>query len=169
MTKIACAWGLEMDQYHFVGEVVLRADYSDQGRWDEVRQAIYAATTSDRAGFEMIVGFSQDDQADSPDFESFIQMIDAPEHAESLRRQFMEPQRDDESPYLVFIADRQTIMHPDMPILVIDRRSDPIRLFRTVPSQVYMIQSNLSIMNMGWEDIANLVDEEGVFRGFGAY
>jgi hypothetical protein len=50
--------------------------------------------------------------------------------------------------------------------LVVDLYSDRGRKFRAVPSQVNGIQSNLSIANMDWEEFADNVDEDGIFRGF---
>ena len=54
---------------------------------------------------------------------------------------------------------------PDHPILVVDLLEGGSRTFRTIPSQVWSIGSNLPIANMGWEDFADHVDERGVFRG----
>ena len=39
-----------------------------------------------------------------------------------------------------------------------------IRQFRALPSAIQRIQNNLSLANMGFEDFANYVDEDGVFR-----
>lgn len=44
---------------------------------------------------------------------------------------------------------------------------EPGRTFRALPSEVNGIESNLSIANMDWEDFAESVDDDGVFRGFG--
>jgi hypothetical protein len=37
---------------------------------------------------------------------------------------------------------------------------------RTIPSEMWGIENNLSISNMDFEDFSNVVDEDGVFRGF---
>ncbi len=38
--------------------------------------------------------------------------------------------------------------------------------FRAIPSQIQGIENNLSIANMDFEEFAEAVDEDGVFRGF---
>jgi hypothetical protein len=38
--------------------------------------------------------------------------------------------------------------------------------FRAVPSRVQSIENNLSIANMDFEEFAEAVDRDGVFRGF---
>jgi hypothetical protein len=40
------------------------------------------------------------------------------------------------------------------------------REFRAIPTAVQSIENNLSIANMDFEDFAEAVDEDGVFRGF---
>jgi len=67
---------------------------------------------------------------------------------------------------ILLVVDQTAISHPDHPILIVDVGVEPGRTFRTVPSQVFGIDSNLSIANMDWEDFAGCVDDEGVFRGF---
>jgi len=66
----------------------------------------------------------------------------------------------------LFIADKTCIEHPDRPLLVVDLYTGRGRTFRTVPSQAFGIQSNLSIANMDWEEFADNVDADGIFRGF---
>ena len=67
----------------------------------------------------------------------------------------------------LFIVDKMSIDHPDNPILVVDLlKAHKGRTFRTIPTQVFSIQSNLSIANMDWEEFAENVDEDGIFRDF---
>jgi hypothetical protein len=40
------------------------------------------------------------------------------------------------------------------------------RSFRVVPAQLWSVQANLSLANMDWEEFADAVDDDGVFRGF---
>jgi hypothetical protein len=37
---------------------------------------------------------------------------------------------------------------------------------RVIPSQMWCMQANLSMANLDWEDFANSVDDDGIFRGF---
>jgi hypothetical protein len=43
---------------------------------------------------------------------------------------------------------------------------DPGRVFRVVPSQILGIENNLSTANMDFDEFADSVGEDGVFRGF---
>lgn len=39
--------------------------------------------------------------------------------------------------------------------------------FRCVPAELWAVENNMNIANMGWEDFASAADEDGVLRGFG--
>jgi len=80
-----------------------------------------------------------------------------------------------------FIVDHECIKNQEHPILVVgfypsdnesfDRlpRNTPlsdIATFRALPSQIQGIENNLSIANMDFEEFADSVDKDGVFRGF---
>jgi hypothetical protein len=63
------------------------------------------------------------------------------------------------------VADSAAISQPDYPLLVVDLLEERGRQFRAVATEVASIENNLSIANMGFEEFAELVDENGVFRG----
>jgi hypothetical protein len=77
-----------------------------------------------------------------------------------------------------FLVDTQTLTHPDRPILVVnlydwvegleDQGKGPQygATFRVIPSQMWSVQNNLSLANMDWEEFADNVDGDGIFRGF---
>jgi len=58
------------------------------------------------------------------------------------------------------------MMRPDHPIQVIDLLEDgggpP---FRCIPPELWAVENNLNIANMGWNDFADALDEDGVYRG----
>lgn len=66
---------------------------------------------------------------------------------------------------VLFLFDSTAADHPDTAILIIDLRGEVGRSFRAHPSQLYWIESNLSTSNCDWEDFANNVDSDGVYRG----
>ena len=66
----------------------------------------------------------------------------------------------------VFVADQQAIRDEDYPCLVIDLLEEPGRSFRAFAREIASIENNLSIANMGFEEFAESVGEDGVFRGF---
>jgi hypothetical protein len=55
---------------------------------------------------------------------------------------------------------------PEYPLLVVDLLEERGRQFRAVAAAVASIDNNLSIANMGFEEFAGAVDDDGVFRGF---
>jgi hypothetical protein len=66
----------------------------------------------------------------------------------------------------VFIVDQAAVSHPDHPILVVDLSTEPGRSFRVIPTEVWSVENNLSIANMDFDEFADQVDQDGVFRGF---
>ncbi|MEV6345449.1 hypothetical protein [Actinoplanes sp. NPDC051851] len=79
---------------------------------------------------------------------------------------------------IAFLVDAETLTHPDTPILVVklddnvegltDEGKGPRygATFRVVPSEMWSVQNNLPIANMAWEEFADNVDGDGIFRGF---
>jgi len=65
----------------------------------------------------------------------------------------------------VFVGDRVAQLDPERPLLVVDLGEEPGRAFRVVPSEAWSVENNLSIGNMGFDEFADAVDADGVFRG----
>jgi hypothetical protein len=67
---------------------------------------------------------------------------------------------------VLFIGDSMTMTLPDHPILVVDLLEDnggpP---FRCIPPELWAVDNNLNIANMSWNDFADDLDEDGVYRG----
>lgn len=133
--------------------IVLRTDFSDDAAWEAVCAEIDAPdrTTGSRAGVEFVsdVGYT------GLSIEQIWALI--PEGSNHT---------------FIFVVDRVTLSQPEHPILVVDlfaepgRFTEPVRTFRTLPSEICGIQANLRISNMDFEEFADNVDDEGVFRGF---
>jgi len=66
----------------------------------------------------------------------------------------------------VFLVDSQAVSSPEHPILVVDLHSEPGRTFRVIPSEMWGVENNLSLANMDFDEFANAVDDDEVFRGF---
>jgi len=64
----------------------------------------------------------------------------------------------------VFLVDKKAVENSEHSILALD--IDSQRKFRLLPSEAWAVASNLSIANMDFEDFADAVDADGVFRGF---
>jgi hypothetical protein len=71
--------------------------------------------------------------------------------------------KDPESTFL-FLVDSVTLESPGHPVLVVDLGEQPGRFFRVIPRQMWAVQNNLVIANASWEDFADAVDADGVFR-----
>src|SRR4051794_3247440 len=69
---------------------------------------------------------------------------------------------------VLFVADTQTMELPDMPVLVLNMESLPggRTWFRCVPAELSMVENDLSIGQLDWEDFAESAAENGgVYQG----
>jgi len=66
----------------------------------------------------------------------------------------------------MFIVDRIALTHPDHPILVVDLYDEGGRTFRIIPSEMCPVWGNLWLGNLDFDDFADHVDKDGIFRGF---
>ena len=127
--------------------LVLRTDFSDTAAWE----AICAAIRKPVGAFKAVVDFVSDPVYDGISTEQLLSLI---------------PQASNYT--FIFIVDRIALSQPDYPILVVDLYTEPGRTFRVIPSEMCSIENNLSIANMDFEEFAEAVDEDGIFRGFPA-
>jgi hypothetical protein len=68
---------------------------------------------------------------------------------------------------VLFVADRPSMNASDHPVLVVSLTSSRAP-FRCIASQLWGVENNLNISNMGWDEFAEQTDSEGIFRGFKA-
>ncbi|OZF39148.1 hypothetical protein CH294_06560 [Rhodococcus sp. 14-2483-1-1] len=139
---------------HLTGEsLLIRTDFSDDSAWREIALAAMAPV----------------DQGNDMEFEAVLTCIDNRDHDGWSVTQLLQA-LGDSPPYYVFVVDTETVHNPEHPIAVVDTGvDDPERhgkTFRTVPSEMWSIENNLSIANMDFDDFAGSADEDGVFRGF---
>jgi hypothetical protein len=146
--------------------LLVRTDFSDETAWQEVCAGVRAMDPAMRKALDLYASVDESMAAafatqgmPAPHF------VEDPEYQAATTEQLVELASGDSSHVLMFIADETTISRPDHPILVVDLVLEPGRTFRTIPAQVFGIDSNLSIGNADWEDFAELVDDDGVFRG----
>lgn len=74
-----------------------------------------------------------------------------------------------QAPTFAFLADRVALTNSEWPILVVDLYDQPGRTFRVVAREMWSVENNLSIANMDYDEFAESVDDDGVFRGFPKY
>ena len=135
--------------------LLVRTDNSDDVAWDELRELL---GRPDADGFTASLTYVDDRAYDGVTLDGLLAMS------------FEDP----EIPYLL-IADRATMEHSEHPLLVVDLYrdedddeppADDRPMFRALPEQVASITANLEIANMDFEEFADRVDGDGVFRGF---
>jgi hypothetical protein len=126
--------------------LLLRTDFSDEAQWAALCEAVEAPS---KEGFQANVECISDPAYDGLTVGELVALA---------------PRGGDRS--FAFIVDRVTLTGPERPVLVVDLYDEPGRTFRVVPSEMWGVENNLSISNMGFYEFADHVDPDGVFRGF---
>lgn len=124
--------------------LMVRTDFSNQKAWKHLVGD--ARESADPFIFNMEI---IDDRANSGATAEQIMTALPPEYPHSF----------------IVIADSDSMSEPDYPLLVVDVTGDAGRRFRALASQIAVIDNNLSIGNMDFEEFAESVDETGIFRG----
>ena len=127
--------------------LVIRTDFSNDAAWSEIRRTI-GAPAGDQ-GFLARVTFVDDPAFDGADSDELLPLLAAarPFHGFAM------------------LVDRLAIDAAEHPVLVLDL-FEPGQAFRAIPATVQSIENNLSIGNMDFEEFAESVESDGVFRGF---
>ena len=128
---------------------VVRVDFANQPLWETICAAISAPITIDGYAFYAHVSFVDDRQFENASQEELVTMLSS-EHNHAV----------------LFVVDQRTIADPESPVLVLNCQKPPGRSFRAIPSQLPLIENNLSIANMDFDEFENSVDSDGIFRGF---
>ncbi|HEX3049966.1 MAG TPA: hypothetical protein VHP83_04870 [Aggregatilineaceae bacterium] len=128
--------------------LVLRTDFSDDAAW----QSLCAAIEAPVGDFRAYVEFVSDPAFDGLTLDQVLAL-----HPQGAGRTFM------------FIVDQRAISDPEHPIRVVDLYEEPGRTFRVIPSAMWSVENNLSLANMDFFEFAEVVDSDGVFRGFGMF
>jgi hypothetical protein len=138
--------------------LVIRTDFAHEDQWTHIQVAIVEPNEDE---FEADVEFVDDKAYEGLTASRLLQIVPA-----------------DWNHTFAFLVDTLTLTHPDRPILVVnlydwvegleDQGKGPQygATFRVVPSEMWSVQNNLSLANMDWEEFAESVDDDGVFRGF---
>ncbi|WP_329431124.1 hypothetical protein OG339_49040 (plasmid) [Streptosporangium sp. NBC_01495] len=124
--------------------LVVRTDFSDQERWQAVRNTLGDIDNDGWAKeFEVV-----EDPA--------YQGLTAQQILALLPYGYQDP--------ILVIADKVTVDSQEMPFLVIEL--EVTWEMRVIPSEIPGIHANLSIGNMDFGEFAENADADGVFRGF---
>ena len=125
--------------------LVLRTDFSDQAAWEAIRAIIR----------EPVEGFL-----------AYVEFLANVEYRDLSKEQLLGLIPEDYNHSFIIIVDRTAILQPDFPLLIVDLHDLSGHEFRAVPSKIQSIENNLSIANMDFEEFADAVDKDGIFRRF---
>jgi len=131
--------------------VVIRTDFENQQAWKAVCELIRAPVRDGNDALYAYVEFLEDSDYRNFTKEELLAIV---------------PRDYDHS--FLFVVDRAAIANPDFAILIVDLYESRGRCFRAIPSKIQSIENNLSIANMDFEEFAEAVDKDGIFRGFPA-
>lgn len=152
---------------------VIRTDFSSDERWKYIRDLLAAP--------QKLSGIDRE-------FYAYVTYVDEAEFRDKSPQELVHALPDDYDLDFCFVVDCECTQNGEHPVMVVgfamhyDGDDDPLMhwfprkpaetpvaeivVFRALPSQIQSIENNLSIGNMGFEDFANAVDDDGVFRGF---
>jgi hypothetical protein len=126
--------------------LLLRTDFSDQKAWETLL---------------MTIG--------SPNKDGFMasaEVLDDPAYQDLTTEQILALVPEGHQQRLLAVADKTTMRSSEMPLLVIDLFEEPPGEVRVIASEFWSIENNLSLANMDFDEFADAVDEDGIFRGF---
>ena len=136
--------------------LVIRTEFENQQTWEAICELIRApwplpprVPGPDATFYYAKVEFLEDDEFRDLSKEDLLPRVPA-----GYRLSF------------VFVVDREAVSNPEFRILVVDLLHERGRVFPAIPSTIQSIENNLSIANMDFFEFANVVDADGVFRGF---
>jgi hypothetical protein len=126
--------------------LLVRTDFNDDAAWEETKAATLAEN--------------------GEGFRAYLQVVDDATLREAiwqdLRRAALALEH---RAAVLFIADRAALAG-DHPIQVVDLSSDSRPPFRCVARELWGVDNNVNMANMDWEDFADNVEADGIYRGF---
>lgn len=126
--------------------LVLRTDFSSDETWKIICAMI--ENSGNMLGFRPYVVYLSDIQYEKLDKQKLLN-------------------RNENYPYsFIFLVDSFTINNYKHPILCVDLYDKPGEYFRVIPSEMWCVENNLSISNMGFEEFMMATDKNGIFRGY---
>ncbi|MER5425357.1 DUF6924 domain-containing protein [Streptosporangium roseum] len=128
--------------------LVVRTDFSDQERWQAVRDSLGDI----------------DEDGWAKEFSDQVEVVEDPAYQGFTSQQLLALLPDGYKDPLFVIADKVTIDSQEMPFLVIELGST--WELRVISSELPSIHANLSIGNMDFGEFAENADADGVFREF---
>lgn len=136
---------------------LIRTDFSDDAAWERLAAAVSAAVD---------FGYVDEDAPDDEGYTPNVEAISDPAYTGVTGDDLGAAWAGDSGGY-VLLADREAMADVDDPtVAYVDLCDDPGRTFRCAVGEVASIEANLAIANMDFEEFADQVGADGVFRGF---
>ena len=131
--------------------LLVRTDFSDDAAWKALREAAEKPSSKllGLIKFRAHVEILDDRAFDGLDVKELLALL---------------PQKHNQA--VLFAVDSKSITHKDRPILVVELQKTPARTFRVIPSELWNVENNLSLCNMGFEEFVSALGRDGIFRGF---
>lgn len=126
--------------------LLVRTDFTDGDAWEETKAASLAENDD---GFRAYVHVVDDATLGEATWQDVRRATMALDHRAAV----------------LFIADSAALTG-DHPIQVVDLSSASRPPFRCVASELWGVDNNVNIAKMDWEDYADNVESDGVYRGF---
>jgi hypothetical protein len=124
--------------------LVLRTDFSDERMWKSLCKAL---------------------QDPEDEFSPELDLVSDPAFNGIAATELSSLVSESSSHTFAFIVDRAALTQSGNPILAIDLHDKPGRTFRVIASAVGEVANNLSIANMDFDEFAEAVDKDSVYRG----
>lgn len=144
--------------------LLVRTDYQNAKAWEVVSDAVQELPPNVVEFMAMLAMMNGPAEGQPDGGPAACHIVDDEAYADAAPSDLLPLAEKNGCPVL-FLFDSTAADHPENAILVIDLWGEAGRSFRAHPSQLYWIESNLSISNCDWEDFANNVDADGVYRG----
>jgi Domain of unknown function (DUF6924) len=127
--------------------LILRTDFSDDAIWQAICREIKKPVG--------VFGFRAN-----------VEFLNNAQYAGMTKQELLQVLPHNYNHSFIVMVDQTAVSHPDHPLLVLDLFESSGKEFRAIPSQIQGIENNLSIANMDFEEFAEAVNEDGIFRGF---
>ena len=126
--------------------LLIRTDFTDGIAWEETKAAALAESED---GFQAYLHVVDDVIGGEATWQDLRSATLALEHHAAV----------------LFIADRAALVG-DHPIRVVDLSSESRPPFRCLARELWAVDNNLNTANMDWEEFADNVEADGIYRGF---
>ena len=129
--------------------LVLRTDFTDEIAWKDICQTINTAVKID----------------ETTEFKAYVDIVSDPVFEGMEQEEILSLLPEDHGQFILFVVDAEAIKNPNHPLLCIDLVGGEGNNFRVFASDVQGVENNISVGNFCFDELAELVDVNGVFQG----